>query len=89
MKMRVGSLIVVLLMLVLAPAALAQGGDPVGGCPDGFHLHHMMDHDDHADPMHQHVGNDKDQNGDGYVCVKHVGKSGNIHVHIDNKKPLN
>lgn len=90
MKILVRSfIIVVLLAVILSTTALAQSGDPVGGCPDGFHLHQMMDHDDHAGHMHQHVGNDKDQNGDGYLCVKHVGKDGKIHVHIDNNIPLN
>jgi hypothetical protein len=72
----------------MATVAFAETGDPIGGCVQGFHLHALMDHDDHADHMHQHVGSDKDQNGDGYICVKHVGVDGNIHIHIDNDIPL-
>jgi hypothetical protein len=30
-----------------------------------------------------------DRNGDGFLCVKHVGKNGNNHVHKDNNVPLN
>ncbi len=83
-------IIVILLMLLLSTTALAQDAEPVGGCPDSFHLHNAMDHGDgHADHMHHHIGNDKDQNGDGYLCVKHVGKDGKNHVHIDNNVPLN
>jgi len=90
MKLTSRSFIIVVLLLVTSyTTALAQGGDPVGGCPDSFHLHQMMDHDDHSGHMHHHVGNDKDQNGDGYLCVKHVGKDGINHVHIDNNIPLN
>ena len=82
-------MILVLLVPLMATVAFAETGDPVGGCPSGFHLHNLMDHDDHADHMHQHIGNDKDQNGDGYICVKHVSRDGSIHVHIDNNIPLN
>jgi hypothetical protein len=31
-----------------------------------------------------HAGTDADQNGDGFICVKHVTPGENIHVHIDN-----
>ena len=77
----------VVLMLATVSFAIASG-DPVGGCPDDFHLHTVMDHDhDHGGP-HKHVGNDRDFNGDGWICVKHVGPDGSIHVHIDNNIPL-
>ena len=88
-KLLVALYIVVLLALVLSATVFAQEGDPVGGCPHGFHLHHVMDHDDHAGHIHQHVGSAADQNGDGYLCVIHVSVNGNIHVHIDNNVPLN
>ena len=55
-----------------------------GNCPPGFHLEAVM-HD--HDPEHKHVGTSADQNGDGYICVKHVTPSGSIHVHIDNNLP--
>jgi hypothetical protein len=29
-----------------------------------------------------------DRNGDGYLCVKHVGAGENNHVHKDNNVPL-
>jgi hypothetical protein len=64
----------------------------VDGCPDGFHLHYVADHDHHDgsdEHTHKHIGNDKDLNGDNYLCVKHVGKGGIVHVHIDNNVPLN
>jgi len=80
---------VVLVALILSTAVFAQDNAPVGGCPDGFHLHHVMDHDNHIGHMHQHVGSAADQNGDGYLCVSHVSVNGNIHVHIDNNVPLN
>jgi hypothetical protein len=89
MKIKLSSIIiVVLLALSLSTTALAQGGDPIGGCPDGFHRHHIMDHDNHAGHTHQHVGSAADQNGDDYLCVKHVSVDENIHVHIDNNVPL-
>lgn len=90
MKIKVSSIMfVILLALSLSTTVLAEGSDAVGGCPDGFHLRQIMDHDDHAGHMHQHVGSDKDQNGDGYLCVKHVGANEGIHVHIDNNFPIN
>ena len=52
------------------------------------HVHEVREggsHDDGSHPEgHKHVGNDRDQSGDGYVCVKHAGKDGNTHVHADN-----
>lgn len=91
-----GALITVLLLLLLAltvaPVALASHpGAPVGSCPTGFDLHHagMHDHHEHdQDVMHRHVGLDRDLNGDGYWCVKHVGGAQHIHVRIDNTLPL-
>ncbi len=69
------------LMLALsAVSGFAQ--EPVGDCPNGFHLHATMDH--HDGEAHQHVGTDDDQNGDGFICAKHVSADGSIHVHIDN-----
>jgi len=38
--------------------------------------------------MHDHIGIDTDANGDGYVCMKHVGPGGSLHLHIDNNLPL-
>jgi len=73
----------------LSATALAQGSAPVGGCPDDFHKHQIMDHDEHNGQIHQHVGTSADQNGDGYLCVKHVSINENIHLHIDNTVPLN
>jgi hypothetical protein len=77
-----------ILALLLAGTALANHqGDPVGGCPDGFELHHIGDHD-HHEGEHHHIGNDTDRNGDGYLCMKHVGADESNHVHIDNNVPL-
>ena len=78
--------IVAVLALLIPQVAMAEHGeDPIAGCPDNFMLHHV--HEPHAGHQHHHVGNDKDLNGDGYFCVKHVGKNGNHHVHIDNNVP--
>lgn len=87
-KMLLAVLVVLALFIVAsAPSAIAA---PIGGCPDGFNLHSMADHNHggNGDHSHKHVGNDKDLNGDGYICGKHVGKGGNVHVHIDNNIPL-
>lgn len=70
-----------LLVLASGTAASVQGGAPSGACPDDFHLHNVMDMDDHDGQPHRHVGNAADQNGDGLVCVKHLT---GVHVHIDN-----
>lgn len=84
-------LIVLLVMFVLMfsiVSLVTANGDPVGGCPDDFHLHMAMDHDHNHTGQHQHVGNDSDMNGDGWICGKHVGQDGSIHVHTDNNVPL-
>ena len=83
-------ILVLVLTLLLASMAVsiasAEHGAPIGGCPGNFELHHVMhDHDDHP---HHHIGNDMDQNGDGYLCVMHVGIAGNNHVHVDNNFPF-
>jgi hypothetical protein len=43
----------------------------------------VMDHEEH---MHHHIGNDADQNGDGYLCMKMAANDN--HVHIDNNVPF-
>jgi len=70
------------LLALLATPALAQS-EPVAGCPDGFHLHLIGEH--HDGEGHFHVGTADDQNGDGWICAKHVSADGSIHVHIDNQ----
>lgn len=82
------ALALALMALPATPALAEHGIKAVGSCPQGFELHDMSMPHDHGDHPHQHVGNDKDQNGDGYLCVKHVGQNGAIHVHIDNNLPL-
>jgi len=67
--------------------AIGSEGQAQYGCPDSFELHMAMEHD-HGDHEHHHIGADTDLNGDGFICVKHVGNSGNNHVHIDNHVPL-
>ena len=64
-----------------ATSAAARGTSP-GGCPNGFMLHQAHTPHDHGD--HQVAGTLRDANGDGQLCVKHVGAGGRIHVHIDN-----
>ena len=70
--------LIVLLSLVLAGSAYGQAGS----CPPNFDLHPVHEHDEH---QHQHIGSDKDQNGDGYLCVKHISEQ--LHLHIDNNLP--
>ena len=89
------SALVVVALIALATARLAQAhdGEPMYGCPDNFELHMA-----HMDPMssmhdmdHHHVGLDMevaDKNGDGWICMKHVGDDGYNHVHIDNNFPF-
>lgn len=72
------------LTLAFGGIVLADHGAPVGGCPDGSELHHMMENQEH---MHNHIGSDVDRNDDGFLCVKHVGKDDSYHVHIDNYVP--
>jgi hypothetical protein len=85
----IGLGLALLLVLVLAAPALATHGEPPkGSCPEGFELHDMSVPHEHGDHPHKHVGNDKDQNQDGYLCVKHVGQNGAIHIHVDNDLPL-
>jgi hypothetical protein len=79
-------LLVTFLILLTASVAFSQEGEPVVGCPVGFHLHLAGDHDDHHGP-HRHVGTDADLNGDGWICVKHITPDESIHVHIDNNVP--
>ena len=79
-------LFLILLVFSWTPAVTASS-EPIGGCPTPFHLHNMIDHDNHHGP-HRHVGTDTDRNGDGWICVQHVGADGATHVHIDNNVPL-
>ena len=72
---------VLLLVMVLLAAAPVVSADP--GCPPAFQTH--TEGDVHGDG-HQHVGLSMgavDKNTDGAICVKHVGRDGGIHVHID------
>lgn len=84
--------IVLVLSVGLAPVAAAAPlgpsahGEPVGGCPPPFTPHPAADHE-HPE-THRHIGNDTDQNGDGWICVKPSGKDNKNHVHIDNVLPL-
>ncbi len=88
-KILLAVMIVVLLLPFTAASVFAHEGEPLGGCPDVFELHHMMDHGDPTDPMHNHIGSDADLNDDGYLCMKHVGLNGSNHLHVDNNLPLN
>jgi hypothetical protein len=89
MKRWIGVIALVVLLSSLASTALAEHGEPLAGCPNGFHLHHMMHHDgNHEGHHHHHVGLKGDLNEDGYICMKHVTPDGRIHVHVDNRVPL-
>lgn len=77
--------LVSMLALAITGSALAHDGHtPVGGCPDGFMLHDSYDMPGMTMDGHHHVGVDTDHNGDGFICMKHVGHDGNNHVHTDN-----
>ena len=94
-KLHFLTMLALVMLLVSAVPVAAQdagtNGEPIAGCPPGFdHLHQVPtdgthDHSGHGE--HQHVGNDQDQNGDGWICGKHAGKDGKIHVHADNNYP--
>jgi hypothetical protein len=89
MKKRLVMLLLVLVLaLISVSLAVAEDGSPVGGCPDGFELHMMMEHGHGEHGQHHHAGNSEDFNGDGYICGKHVSADGTVHVHIDNNVPL-
>lgn len=88
MKKRLFLLLIAVVLILSTVSFVSASGDPVGGCPDDFHIHMAMDHDHDHDGQHKHVGNDRDLNGDGWICGKHVGANGSVHVHIDNNVPL-
>lgn len=75
--------LILALTLLTNSAAFAAGGSD---CPPGFTLEMHMQHEDH-EHEHVHVGTSADQNGDGYICVKHTAPDESIHVHIDNRLP--
>ena len=83
-------LAITILALGTAGLAYAHDGEPMFGCPESFDLHMAtMDHMDDMD--HHHVGLDievADINGDGWICMKHVGSDELNHVHIDNNFPF-
>ena len=87
-------LVVLLLTLALTLVSISivgANGDATGGCPNSFERHMVPmagNHDHGQSGEHHHVGNDQDFNRDGYICAKHVGPNGSIHVHIDNNVPL-
>ena len=74
--------VITILSLALTSVAFAEHTEPLGGCPDGFHLHHIMDHDEEHEHEHVHIGVDVDSNNDTYICVKHLFNT--YHLHIDN-----
>jgi hypothetical protein len=85
-KMMIATLFVFLLALGLTPFASAHDGmgDPIAGCPsDKWELMMVHEHEEH---MHHHIGNDADQNGDGWLCMKMAANDN--HVHIDNNVPF-
>jgi hypothetical protein len=78
-------MLVMLLSLGIAPTTSAGHDTPPvkGGCPKPFgEPHPAHPHDLHHE---RHIGTDADQNGDGYICVKHI--SPDKHLHIDNNVP--
>lgn len=80
-KLLAVSVVLSSLGLMGGTADAATHGSDSGGCPDGFMPHHAHTAHDHGD--HRVAGTLSDRNGDGQLCVKHVG-GGRVHVHIDN-----
>jgi hypothetical protein len=76
-------LFVFILVSLFLVATVITAGAQEAGCPSGFMLHPAHEHDEHH-TGHLHAGTDADQNGDGYICVKHVTPDEMVHVHIDN-----
>ena len=76
--------LVILLSQLFTATSYASGGQPAGGCPPGFVTRPFMDHS--GDPMHRHIGVDRDLNGDGFICMKMI--SPDLHLHVDNSIPL-
>ncbi len=83
-KKLVFALVLVVLLSQFAVSSVSAAEEPSGVCAPGFTLEMAMEHDIHH---HRHVGTNADQNGDGYVCMKHVTPTGKIHVHVDNSLP--
>ena len=80
--------IVLLLAVSIISFAAAEPSQPQGDCPPGeWHLHMVSGHNHTSHGDHHHVGNDRDRNGDGWICGKHVGLNGKVHVHTDNNIP--
>ena len=77
-------MVVLLLSQVFSITAFASDGQPAGRCAPPFELHPFMDHS--GDHMHQHIGVDRDLNGDGFICMKMI--SPDLHLHVDNSIPL-
>jgi hypothetical protein len=90
MKKKLFLVLLIIFVLALGTVTLvtASENQPQGDCPDEFHLHGVMDHVHDHQGEHRHVGNDRDLNGDGWICGKHVSNNGSVHVHIDNNVPL-
>jgi hypothetical protein len=82
------ALVAIVALLVAAPLAFAEPGEPVGDCPPGFMLHPAGEHDHEEHAEHRHVGLDldSDANGDGWMCVRHVGGEQHVHVFVDNNR---
>lgn len=86
MKFLTVLLLVIALLSFAHPALAMDMPAPLGACPTGFDLHPLMHDGPH---MHEHIGIDTDANGDGYVCVMHVGLASDpLHLHTDNNLPL-
>lgn len=86
MKILSVALVILALLVFVHPALAMDMPAPLGACPPAFELHFMMEDGQH---MHEHIGIDTDANGDGYVCMKHIGLvSAPLHLHTDNNLPL-
>ena len=80
--------IVLLLAVSIVSFAAAEPSPAQGVCPPGgWHLHMLSDHNHSGQGGHHHVGNDRDLNGDDWICGKHAGLNGKVHVHTDNNIP--
>jgi hypothetical protein len=84
MMQKIVPILMLVLVLTLSLTTAANAASmPVGGCPTGFMLMKVMDHDMME---HMHVGLKVDLNRDGYLCMSEATSS--IHVHMDNVVPL-
>jgi hypothetical protein len=83
MRKAVSTLMLVLVLTLSFSTVAKADSMPVGGCPEGFVLMGVMEHDEME---HKHGGLKVDLNGDDQLCMSMATSS--IHAHMDNVVPL-